>query len=261
MTYQTLRLDRDGYLLTVTLNRPESGNALNTQMLEEFVHLMAGLYVDPGQVRAVLVTGAGPRIFCAGGDLKERKGMTDAAWRRQHALTEQLMRHILECPIPIIGAVNGAAIGGGCELIAAFDFAYASTSASFALTEVALGIHPGAMGTQLLPRAIGVRRAREVILSAKRFSAQDALDWGLINRLCAPEDLLPEATAIAQRICGNAPIAVAQAKKAIGFSQEVGPVAGYRFELETYYRTIPTEDRLEGILAFNEKRAPNFKGR
>lgn len=261
MTYETLLVEREEHLLLVTLNRPQSGNALNTRMLEELVDLMAGLYVDPNGVRAILVTGAGDRIFCAGGDLKERKGMTDEAWRRQHALAEQLMRHILECPIPVIGAINGAAVGGGCELTAAFDFAYASSNAEFALTEVSLGIHPGAMGTQMLPRAVGVRRAKEIILSAKRFTAQEALEWGLVNKVCDSSALMAEARAIALRICDNAPIAVSQAKKAIAFSQEVGPLAGYRFELETYYRTIPTEDRLEGVLAFNEKRKPRFKGR
>ena len=111
--YETLLLEQEEHLLTVTLNRPEAGNALNTAMLTEMVDLLDNLYIDPGPVRCLVLTGAGGKIFCAGGDLKERKGMTDEAWRRQHALSEQMIRHIRECPVPIIAAVNGAAFGGG----------------------------------------------------------------------------------------------------------------------------------------------------
>ncbi len=258
--YDTLDVQLDEHILTVTLNRPHAGNALNTAMLVEFVDLMARLYVDPDAVRCIILTGAGDRIFCAGGDLKERKGMTDEQWRRQHALTEQLIRHIQECPIPIIAAVNGAAVGGGCELAVAVDFAYASDTARFALTEVTLGILPGAGGTQNLPRACGVRRAKEIILTGLPFTAAEALDWGVVNKLCTPQELMAEVRKVAQRICDNAPIAVRQAKKSISMSTQTDLSSGYRFELEAYYRTIPTQDRLEGVLAFNEKRKANFRG-
>lgn len=259
-SYETLAIEEDGYLLTVTLNRPDVGNALNTAMLTEFVDLMARLYVDPGEVRCIVLTGAGERIFCAGGDLKERKGMTDEQWRRQHALTEQLIRHIQDCPVPIIAAVNGAAVGGGCELAVAADFAYAAETARFALTEVTLGILPGAAGTQNLPRACGVRRAKEIILTGLPFSAQDALDWGVVNKVCTQRELMDAVWKTAQRICDNAPIAVQQAKKSISMATQTDLSTGYRFELEAYYRTIPTKDRLEGVLAFNEKRKANFRG-
>jgi enoyl-CoA hydratase len=258
--YKTLKVELDGKLAVVTLNRPQAGNALNTEMLEEATALFAELYVDPGAVRCVVLTGAGDKIFCAGGDLKERKGMSDEAWRRQHALTEQMIRHIRECPVPIIAAVNGAAFGGGCELAVAVDFAYASETARFALTEVTLGIIPGAGGTQNLPRACGVKRAKEITLTGAPFTARDALEWGVVNKVCAPEQLLDEAKAVAQRICANAPVAVRQAKKSIDASTDLDFASGYRFELEAYYRTIPTKDRLEGVLAFNEKRKPDFKG-
>ncbi len=260
MSYETLLLEREEHLLTVTLNRPLAGNALNTAMLTEMVDLFSGLYVDPQGVRCIIVTGAGDRIFCGGGDLKERKGMTDEAWRRQHALAEQMIRHIFECPIPIIGAINGAAFGGGCELTGAFDFAYASRNARFALTEVTLGIIPGSSGTQMLPRAVGMRRAKEIILTGAAFSADEALEWGLVNRVCDPEELLAETKKTGRRICDNAPIAVSQAKKSVSMSGEVGVTAGYRFELEAYFKTVPTKDRLEGVLAFNEKRKAQFKG-
>lgn len=258
--YETLLVSRNEHVMTVTLNRPESGNALNTKMLSEVVDLLASLYVDPEGVRCIVLTGAGEKIFCAGGDLKERKGMTDEAWRRQHALTEQMMRHLLECPIPVIAAINGAAFGGGCELAVAVDFAYASETARFALTEVTLGIHPGAGGTQNLARACGVRRAKEITLTGLPFSAQEALEWGVVNKVCPAATLMEEALKTAQRIAGNAPIAVQQAKKSVGMSTQVDISSGYRFELESYYRTIPTKDRLEGVLAFNEKRKPVFRG-
>jgi enoyl-CoA hydratase/carnithine racemase len=229
-------------------------------MLTEVVDLLASLYVDPRGVRCIVLTGAGDKIFCAGGDLKERKGMSDEAWRRQHALTEQMMRHLLECPIPVIAAINGAAFGGGCELAVAVDFAYASETARFALTEVTLGIHPGAGGTQNLARACGVRRAKEITLTGLPFSAQEALEWGVVNKVCAPGRLLEEVLQTAHRIAGNAPIAVQQAKKSVGMATQLDLSSGYRFELESYYRTVPTKDRLEGVLAFNEKRKPVFRG-
>jgi enoyl-CoA hydratase len=260
MDCETLLLTEEDHVLTVVLNRPDAGNALNTLMLTEVVDLLASLYVDPCGVRCIVLTGAGDRIFCAGGDLKERKGMTDEAWRRQHALTEQMMRHLLECPIPVIAAINGAAYGGGCELAVAVDFAYAADTARFALTEVTLGIHPGAGGTQNLARACGVRRAKEITLTGAPFSAQEALAWGVVNKVCAPADLMGEVRKTALRIAGNAPIAVQQAKKSVSMATQLDISSGYRFELESYYRTIPTKDRLEGVLAFNEKRKPVFKG-
>jgi len=259
--YKTLNLKLEDHVLTATLNRADAGNALNTLMLTEIVDLLSGLYVDHEDVRCIILTGAGSRIFCAGGDLKERKGMSDEAWRRQHALTEQMMRHLLECPIPVIAAVNGAAYGGGCELVVAVDFAYAAENANFALTEVTLGIHPGAGGTQNLARACGVRRAKEITLTGLPFSAQEALEWGVVNKVYPVEILMQEVMVTAKRIAGNAPIAVQQAKKSVSMATQLDISSGYRFELESYYRTIPTQDRIEGVLAFNEKRKPVFTGK
>ena len=260
MIYETLLTEQDGHLLTITLNRPHAGNALNTAMLEDLNHLLAELYIQPGDIRCLVLTGAGEKIFCAGGDLKERKGMTEETWRRQHAITEQVMRQIFEGPLPLIAAVNGAAFGGGCELVGAADFAYAADTARFALTEVTLGIIPGAGGTQNLPRACGVRRAKEVILTGLPFGAAEALEWGLVNRVCTPAALMQEVRATALRICQNAPIATRQAKKSVNMATQLDLSSGYRFELEAYYRTIPTKDRVEGVLAFNEKRPAVFTG-
>ena len=169
--------------MLVTLNRPKAANALNTQMGHDLRDMWSQFYVDQDDVRCIVVTGAGERIFCAGGDLKERNNMTDAVWQQQHALFEQAMLAMTDCPIPIIAAVNGAAVAGGLEFVLAADFAYGARRARFALTETTLGIMPGAMGTQNLPRAVGIRRAKEIILTGKMFSAQEALEWGVLNRI------------------------------------------------------------------------------
>ena len=161
----------------------------------------------------------------------------------------------------IIAAVNGAAYAGGLELALACDFVYAAEHAKFALTEVSLGIMPGAGGTQNLPRAVGQRRAKEIILTGTPFAAADALTWGVANKVVPGARLLDEVRTVAARIAANAPISVKQAKKAIDKATELDRQTGYAFELEAYNRTVATEDRQEGITAFNEKRKPVYKGR
>ena len=252
---------RDNHVLVVTLNRPEVANAMNTQMGLDLMELFEGLAVDIEGLRVVVLTGQGPKAFCAGGDLKQRNGMTDEAWQAQHLVFERMLRAILACPIPVIAAVNGAAYGGGCEIAAAADFVYASTNARFALTEVTLGIMPGVGGTQNLPRAVGERRAKELILSGLPFSAEQAERWGLVNRVLPPEELRDAALAIAGRIAGNGPISVRQAKQAIHRGLQMSLADGLAFEIEAYNRLIPTADRSEGVLAFNERRTPNFHGK
>ncbi|HYB55906.1 MAG TPA: enoyl-CoA hydratase-related protein [Alphaproteobacteria bacterium] len=248
-------------LLKVTLNRPQVGNAKNTQMGRELLELWSGLIAEPGEVRAVVLTGAGERIFCAGGDLKERHGMTQAQWQAQHEIFERSYWALLDCPVPVIAAVNGHAYGGGLETVLACDFAYAARTARFALTEVTLGIMPGAGGTQLLPRAAGERRAKEIILTGRPFNAAEALEWGVVNRVCEPDRLMTEALETAAAICANAPLSVRQAKKSMHVGLQLDLKSALLFEIEAYNRLVPTEDRLEGVAAFNEKRKPNFKGR
>lgn len=259
---ETLQFEHPAdHVLLVRLCRPDAANALNTQMGIELKQVWESLYVDQQGVRCVILTGAGARVFCAGGDLKERNGMTDAAWQQQHAVFELGMMAMMNCPIPIVAAVNGAAYGGGCEFVAAADFAYASSNARFALTETTLGIMPGAMGTQNLPRAVGDRRAKEIILTGAPFSAEEAAAWGLVSRVVSPEELLPVTLATAQQIAANAPVATRQAKKSIAMASQTDLHIGYRYEIEAYNRMVPTEDRQEGVRAFNEKRRPDFKGR
>ena len=263
MTYrfQTLLTEAPSpHVQLVTLNRPHASNAFNTQMAHDLISLFEGFSLDTGEVRAIVLTGAGDKAFCAGGDLKERRGMSDKAWGAQHLGYDRMVRAVIGCPVPIIGAINGAAYGGGCELAAALDFCYAAETAKFAQTETRIGIIPGAGGTQTLARAVGERRAKELILSATPFTAAQAQDWGLINAVLPQDDLLPAAIVTAGRIAANAPIAVRQAKQAIHKGLQMGLSDGLAFEIEAYNRTIPTEDRREGVEAFNVKRNPEFKG-
>ena len=260
--YETLLLaSPEEHLIVVTLNREERSNAMNTQMGRELRDVFAGFYSDSQGIRCIVLTGAGKKAFCAGADLKERNGMSNESWLAQHAIFEQHVRAMLECPIPVIAAVNGAAFGGGMEMALSADFIYAAKSARFALTETSLGIMPGAGGTQNLPRACGVRRAKEIILTAEAFTAQQAFEWGIVNRVCEDESLMSDALETAGKIAANGPLAVRQAKKSIGMATQTDLGTGYTFEIEAYNLLVPTADRMEGIRAFNEKRKPNFEGR
>lgn len=260
--YATLALENPAaQVLQITLNRPDFANAFNTQMATDLMHCFEALAMDAGDTRCILLTGAGERAFCAGGDLKERDGMSNEAWTAQHLIYERMIRAVIDCPIPVIAAVNGAAFGGGCELAAGADFIYASDNARFAMTETSLGIIPGAGGTQTLGRALGERRAKELILSARRFDAEQACRWGLVNEVFQQDKLLDAALQAATRIAANAPVAVRQAKQAIHRGLQMSLADGLGFEIEAYNRTVPTEDRREGVRAFNQKRSPKFQGK
>ena len=260
--YATLKLEMiEPHVLLITLNRPEVANAINTQMGHDMLDLWRRLTDDAGDVRCAILTGAGEKTFCAGGDLKERNGMTKQQWVAQHELFERAYWTLVEVPVPIIAAINGHAYAGGLEAALACDFLYATSTARFALTEVSIGIMPGGGGTQNLPRAVGERRAKEIILTAKPFSAQQAAEWGLVNRVCEPAELMPAVLETARAIAGNAPLSVRQAKKSIHFGLQMELKTAYRFEVEAYNHLIETEDRYEGIRAFNEKRKPVFKGK
>ncbi len=260
--YDTLALERpEPGILVIRLNRPSAANAMNTQMGLDLMGLFESFQITDGGLRCLILTGAGERAFCAGGDLVERRGMSDDDWGRQHAIFERMIRAIVNCPLPLIGAINGAAYGGGCEIAAACDFIYAAQGARFALTEVTLGIMPGAGGTQNLTRAVGTRRAKELILTGLPFSADDAASWGLVNKVTEAAALVPAALETARRIAGNAPVSIRQAKQAIQRGVDMALSDGLALEIEAYNRMVPTEDRREGINAFNEKRKPVFRGR
>ena len=215
-TFETVTVARpQDHTVLVTLNRPEVANAMNTQMGLDLLEIFDGFCAAPNKQRCIVLTGAGARAFCAGGDLKQRDGMTDEMWQDQHLIFERMIRAMVGCPVPIIAAVNGAAYAGGMEIALCTDFIYAAEHARFALTEVTLGIMPGAGGTQNLPRAVGSRRAKEILLTGRPFSAQQAFDWGMVNRICKAETLVAEALETASVICGNAPISTRQIKQSV----------------------------------------------
>jgi enoyl-CoA hydratase len=256
----TVTRSTDGFVVTVELCRPDSLNAMNTAMGEELLRCFEAFQWDR-TVRAVVFTGAGQKAFCVGGDLKEREGMTDEAWRAQHLVFEQGAARVLHCPVPVIAAVEGFALGGGCELAVLSDFVVASESAVFAVPEVTRGIFPGIGGTQLLPRIIGAPMAKEMIFTGRRVDAHEAKALGLVNHVVPPGQARAKALEIATTIAANGPVAVRQAKKAINWGSETDLETGMALAIEAYNNTVTTEDRLEGVRAFNEKRKPRFQGR
>jgi enoyl-CoA hydratase/carnithine racemase len=261
-TLETLKIESpQEHTVLVTLNRPEVANAMNTQMGLDLLETFDGFCSAPNNQRCIVVTGAGPKAFCAGGDLKQRNGMTDEQWQDQHLIFERAIRAMIDCPVPMIAAVNGAAYAGGLEISLCADFIYATEHARFALTEVTLGIMPGAGGTQNLPRAVGARRAKEIMLTGRPFSAREALEWGMVNRICGAEVLLEDTLRTAAIIAGNAPISTRQLKQSVNMGLNMDLRSGMMFEIEAYNRMVTTEDRREGIRAFNEKRKPVYIGR
>ena len=261
-SYKHLRVtsSADGFVVTVELNRPEALNAMNTAMGEDLLRCFEAFQWDK-IVRAVVFTGAGEKAFCVGGDLKEREGMSDEAWRAQHLIFEQGAARVLHCPVPVIAAVEGFAMGGGCELAVLSDLIVASETAVFAVPEVTRGIFQGIGGTQLLPRIIGAPAAKEMIFTGRRVNAGEARALGLVNHVVPKGQARPRALEIAATIAENGPIAVRQAKKAINRGSETDLETAMALAIEAYNNTVTTDDRLEGVRAFNEKRKPQFKGR
>jgi len=260
-SFETLTLESpERHICLITLKRPEVLNAMNTDMMRELRDIFTEFYVDQSDCRVLVLSGSGERSFCSGGDLKERQGMTDAEWRQQHALLEQMIRAAVLCPVPMIAAVNGSCFGGGLEIALTCDFAFASTNAAFGFPEGRVGIMPGAAGTQNLVRACGVRRAKEIVLTGLPFSAEDAAAWGVVNKVCEPAQLMEQTLAAARSICEVAPVSAMQIKKSLNVATHTDVMTGFSFEIEAYNRTVPLADRQEGIDAFNEKRKPVFTG-
>ena len=242
----------------VTLSRPEAANALNTAMGEELLALWTAMARD-ASVRVAVLTGAG-RFFCAGADLKERDGMSDQQWSEQHVMFEAMIRAQLACPFPVIAAVNGAAMGGGCEMALACDFAWASSDARLGLPEVGLGIIPGLGGTQYVVRAAGERRAAELLMSGLPIDAAQALEFGLVNRVTPPDELMAQVLERARVIAGKAPLSVRALKKVVHDGAALPLDQAMELELVEYNRLFRTADRREGVAAFNQKRTAVFRG-
>jgi methylglutaconyl-CoA hydratase len=251
---------RDDGIAIVTLNRSEAANALSKQMLFELHDVLSELKND-SEVRVVILTGAGEKAFCAGADLKERKDMTDAEAKQTVRLIGTTINEVDAMPQPVIAALNGVAFGGGLELALACDLRIGALEAKVGLTETSLAIIPGAGGTQRLPRLIGLGKAKELIYTAKRLTAEEAKAFGILEYVVPRTNLLERAIEISKEMAKNGPLALVQAKKAITKGIEVDLATGLKIEELAYDGLIPTEDRLEGLRAFAEKRPPQYKGR
>lgn len=250
---------QQGAIAILELARPERMNALNRALLAALAAEVEAIAFDP-TVRAVVITGQG-KAFCAGADLKERATMAPPEVRAFLKRIRGLMDAIESLPQPVIAAVNGLALGGGTELALACDLRVAAEGAKLGLTEVTLGIIPGAGGTQRLPRLVGKGRAKELIFTGRQVPASEALAIGLVEELAPEGEALSVALALAERIVAvAAPIALAQAKFAINQGLEVDQASGQAIEAKAYEVTIPTKDRAEALAAFGEKRKPIFTG-
>ncbi len=264
---QVLLVEKDGAVAWFKLNRPKVYNCLNIELLKSIKRACAEVAEDK-EVRVVILTGAGSKVFCSGADLTERKGMTEGQVLDYLNLIQSTMLALEQLPQPVICALNGSAFGGGTEMAISCDLRIMSDDAVMKLTEVKLGIIPGAGGTQRLPRLIGKSRAKEMILTAKAMSAKEALEIGLVHKVVpAAEKGAEEATELrkqalewAQEIAKAAPLSLRYAKSAIdnGFDRDLA--AGLAIETKAYLQLLSSKDRLEGLAAFAEKREPVYKG-
>jgi enoyl-CoA hydratase len=259
MTYETLLIERKSHVAYVTLNRPAALNALNAGLRLDLGRFFIEIAADP-DIRAVVMTGAG-RAFCAGADIKEWQEPSSVVEDRDERLRLSFWEAMRHYEWPVIAAINGYALGGGCELAMCGDIRIASEDAQLGLTEVTLGIIPGGGGTQRLPRLIGRGKALELILTGQRISAQEAWRLGLVEQVVPRERLLPTAEELAQTIVARAPLAVKYAKEAVVRGLELPLEEGLKVENELSILLRTTEDRMEGARAFKEKRPPRFKGR
>ncbi|PLS14675.1 enoyl-CoA hydratase [Bacillus sp. M6-12] len=250
----------EGGILLLVLNRPQAANALSKQLLSELTAEIAKISLD-SSIRCVLITGTGEKAFCAGADLKERLEMNEVEVRQAVSSIRDAINAVEKMPQPVIAAINGAAFGGGLELALACDIRIAAEQAKMGLTETSLGIIPGAGGTQRLPRIIGVSAAKELIFTARRLSARDAEQLGIISRTVPADELLSAGLELAREIVKNAPLALQAAKKAINNGTETDLATGLRIEEMCYETTIHSEDRKEGLQAFKEKREPIYTGK
>lgn len=253
------QIDDQG-ICTLTLNRPESMNALDGELVERLWQTCYELRHDAA-VRVVILYGGEGAAFCAGADLKERRGMSEDAVRKRLDDYRSCFGALADLPKPTICAINGYAFGGGLELALACDLRVVAEDTQIGLTELRLGIIPGAGGTQRLARLVGVARAKELIFTAARISGRNALELGIVNRSVPADEVLGAAKKLAEAMLLSAPIALAQAKLAIDTGLQLDLQSGLSLESAAYAVTLPTRDRAEGLAAFQEKRRPRFEGK
>jgi enoyl-CoA hydratase/carnithine racemase len=253
-----IELRLDGQIACVTFNRPEVLNALSTAMYLRLTEVFDDIAIHP-EVRCVIGKGNG-RAFCVGADYKERQAMSLQDIRERRRVSPAAFDTMRQCTRPVIAAVHGYALGSGLEMALNCDLIVAAEGTEFGLIETARGAIPVGGGTQLLPRLVGVLRARELIFTGRRFRAEQAMEWGMLNYVVAPDELEARVRAIGEKICSVAPISVIQAKEAINVSVETSLSVGLRMETALFERTLTTADRLEAVAAYREGRQPMFKG-
>ena len=260
MAYETIKTENiSEQIELLTLNRSEVLNAISSQMAEELKSYFL-TSANKQSLRVVIITGAGEKAFCAGADLKERANKTDGELEEQRILFQEFFSLMYKFPNPIIAAVNGVAYGGGCEIALLCDFILASKNASFALPEVKRGLIPGLGGTQLMPRRIGIGKAKELIFTGRSIPADEAFGIGLINHVTENNKLIEKAVSIGKEIVENAPISVRESKKAINNGYNLPLEEAINIESKSYKTASHTKDRKEGIKAFAEKRKPKWAG-
>jgi enoyl-CoA hydratase len=260
MELKNVIIEKENNIAVISINRPQALNALNYDTLADLKAAVKEVG-DDKEVGAVIITGSGEKAFVAGADIKEMKDMTPLEARKFMLFGQSVFNDLANLHKPTIAAVNGFALGGGCELALACDMIMSSNKAKFGLPEVTLGIHPGFGGTQRLPRLIGAARAKELIFTGGMIGAEEAMQIGLVNKVVPPEQLMEEARGLAQKILKNGPIAIRLAKSAINAGLEAPLDKGLAYEAETQGLAFSTEDKVEGLEAFLEKRKPNFKGK
>ncbi|MFC3883654.1 enoyl-CoA hydratase-related protein [Bacillus songklensis] len=255
-----IRYEVNGHVASITLNRPEALNAFNYEMLLQLEEAVEAIRLNQ-DIRVVTVTGAGEKAFSVGADLKERKSLTPEEVKRNIYKIGEVFSKIEQLPQPVIAILNGYAFGGGMELALACDFRIAADNTLVGLTETSLAIIPGAGGTQRLPRLIGEARALELILTARKLSTVEGYTYGLFMEVVPPAQLEESAQRLVDAMLQNGPVALQQAKFAIKEGMKVDLQTGLHIERKAYELTIPTEDRMEALTAFGEKRKPVFKGK
>lgn len=259
MEYENIQFEQDGKVATVIFNRPKSLNALNQALLSELSSVLDQLAMDEN-ISVVILTGAGGKAFVAGADIKELSTLSPLQAKLLAERGQGILSKLESLPQPVIGAVNGFALGGGMELALACDFIYASENAQFGLPEINLGIIPGYGGTQRLSRLIGKNGAKELIMSGKMISAAEAKELGIVNTVCEADSLIQETSAIASQIAAKGKVALRAAKQAINDGSNTDLKTGLAVEVNQFALTVVSGDAQEGMRAFIEKKKPDFRG-
>lgn len=261
MNYETLLYEQEGGMAVVTLNRPDRLNALNDQLKSELFDVFDRMEKDES-VRVAILTG-GEKVFSSGADIRERAGLftQSLSFYGDRKKTHRVFNRIENFRGPVIAAISGVAVGGGCELALVCDLRIASETARFGLREVKIGSIPGGGGTQRLPRLIGIARAKELLFTGEFVDAQEAYRLGLVNRVVSEESLMDETRHLAQKLLNNAPLSLEFVKRTVNVGMRLDLESALDFEAQCASILASSEDRIEGFNAFLEKRKPNFRGR